>query len=458
MGKINEILEQLELNVIGLDQQSLNIAKQFYQGSVDKFHSYKDYASTTHSVDRERMTLGMAKVISEKWANLIWNPETVVEMGNESNQTWLDGLFERLNFTNNFNNLVELFFALGNGATVEYNDYQGKPQIDFVSAESIAPLKFTNNNISSCAFISEKVIDGNELIYIMIHEEQDNGLYRVRNLYYSNDDKPELVNVEGVLKEYYSPVKQFQIYKPAIANNINIGSPMGIALTNNTVDELKAVDISFDGLVNEVKEGQIKVYVSEEALQNKDGEMVYNSSQTKFYYLSANISATDDLGNNTSAPQPFIHVSTPNLRPVLIDFLSTQLNLLGRASGLGDNAFSFKDGSIYTNTTQVISTNSDLYNTRRKHCSIVEHGIKELIKACYHLEFGRDLEDTISIQFDDSIIHDEKEDDSRWLSLLNLGYINVVTFFEKTMNMTRAEAQAFHEEQLDGIPEEVEME
>ena len=172
-----------------------------------------------------------------------------------------------------------------------------------------------------------------------------------------------------------------------------------------------------------------------------------NKDQDEFYVLPS---------DDTFEDETFIKVEAPQLRvQSFIDGLNESLNLLGRKCGLGDNQFSSKDGTIYTNTSQVVSTNSKFYKTRRKHASLVEYGLVGMIEALYYLENGRELEDTVAIQFDDSIIHDKEEEFQRSLLLFNQGIISKVTFVEQAMGMTTEEAQDFvARQQLDeGIVE-----
>ena len=133
---------------------------------------------------------------------------------------------------------------------------------------------------------------------------------------------------------------------------------------------------------------------------------------------------------------------------MLIDFLNTQLNLLGRKAGLGDNAFSFDEGTIYTNTAQVISTNSKFYKTRQKHSVVMEENIIDMIKALYLLEFDRELEAPISVHMDDSIIHDKEDSLNRALQLNREGIVPDEYVVMEILGMTEEEAIEFLKRQV----------
>lgn len=449
--KLDKILKDLGIDVADRQDNLVKQWKQWYQGNVADFHTYTDYMGLEGSVERTRYSLGMAKVITELWADNIYNPETEVVMGNEDNQEWLDETLERLNFTNNFNRFVEQYFALGTGATVEYIDEKGIARVDFLNVESIYPFEFDNDDVVSCAFISQYDID---TIYIHIHKVNDDGTYTIRNKFYKvKDDEYTEVVYDNIQEEVQSPVKTFQVYKPAVANNINLNNAMGLSVYANALDELKAVDTAFDAFRNEIKNGRMRVYLKEGALSvSIDGKEVkyVNKNQDEFYTLPG-----DDLNEDGT----MITIQAPTLRvDSFIDGLNENLNLLGRKCGLGDNQFSNKEGTIYTNTSQVVSTNSKFYKTRRKHTTLVDNGIQQLIKALYYLEFGKELEDTIAVQFDDSIIHDKEEEFNRSLLLFNQGIISKVTLVQQIMDMTQEEAINFVKQQEEGIEEDIDLE
>lgn len=460
----SKIFNALELTLEDRQEDLVALCKAWYMGNVKDFHNYMDsQGSVMGSIKRERATLGMAKVVVERWADVIWNPETFVVAGDEERQKWIDDKLEYLDFTNKMNNLVELYMALGNGATVQYVDERKKSQTSFVTQENIYPLSFDNGTVTSCAFLSAKVIDGEEYAYITIHEKQEDDMYKIRTILMQENEQGEyeevnLVDSNGneiLIKEQLSKFKQFQIYKPAIGNNKNIGNPMGISVYANAIEELKSVDIAFDALRKEIKNGRMRIYLRESALTteiNGEETKIVNPDQDEFYILN-NDSTTED--------GTFIHVQAPTLRvESLINGLNKACNLLGSKCGLGDNQFASDQGTIYTNTTQVVSTNSTFFKTRIKHCSIVEHNIIEMIETLYFLETNQEINTTISVQFDDSIIHDKDADQARDILLFNLGLLSKVQLSERVFNLTREEAEQ-HMEQLisdEGITEEIETE
>ena len=440
---LNKIFEELGYELQDRQEEHIELWKQWYQGDVKDFHNYKTYMGTIGSKDMRRHSLGMAKLASELWADSIYNPETHILIGSESKQSWLDKLLGRVDFTNRFNNLVELYFALGTGATVQWSTKDNEPMLDFVTVEQIYPFKFKGGDVVSCSFVTKVVVDSEELIYINAHIQNKDETYTIRNHYIrvKDDDTFEEVIVEDVETEYQSKVKLFQIYKPAIANNINIGNPMGISIYANAIDEMKIIDTSLDAFNTEIRNGKMKVYLREGALDsNINGnklEMV-SKNEDIFYVLP---------GDQTNEDGSLITVQAPSLRVGdFINGLNQSLNLFGRKVAFGDNYFTNDNGTIYTNTSQVISTNSKFFKTRQKHASIVEQNIISMIRALHYLEFGTELVEDIDVQFDDSIIHDKDLEFKNNILMLNLGMLSKVQFMMKHGDMTRENAEAHFQE------------
>lgn len=91
--------------------------------------------------------------------------------------------------------------------------------------------------------------------------------------------------------------------------------------------------------------------------------------------------------------------------------LNDFLNILSLKCGFGTEHYKFENGNI-TTATQVISENSDMYRTIKKHEIVLDTVLKELITIICML--GRtigadvDTEAEIQIDFDDSIIEDKE--------------------------------------------------
>lgn len=163
----------------------------------------------------------------------------------------------------------------------------------------------------------------------------------------------------------------------------------------------------------------------------------------------------------TNPDGTLIKVEAPTLRvEQLIENLKLQLNLLGSKCGLGDNAFYSDRGGIYTNTEQVVSSNSKFYKTRTKHTTGFHAPLIEMIKALYYLEHNKILNENVYVEFDDSIIHDKNAEYQRTMQLFNAGLIDRVEVYMQLYKMSEQEAIEFNNKMTKrmALPEDMDEE
>ena len=118
--------------------------------------------------------------------------------------------------------------------------------------------------------------------------------------------------------------------------------------------------------------------------------------------------------------------------------LQDMLNALSSRCGFGEGHYRFDNGSIAT-ATQVISENSNMFRTMKKHEIILRDVLEELARIILRLgnavlHMGLDEDVAISIDFDDSIIEDKQTDFNRTLQLLNAGLMTAAEARSILMN------------------------
>ena len=92
----------------------------WYKGSVDTFHKRKMFNGVKFCDDNVA-SLGLAKIFSQHWASLLFNDKTSITM-DEKEQNVLDDLLANTRFKHYFRNTLEVAFACGTSATVEFKD------------------------------------------------------------------------------------------------------------------------------------------------------------------------------------------------------------------------------------------------------------------------------------------------------------------------------------------------
>lgn len=427
----------------------------WYKGKVESFHTYNHFNGHRYK-KCNRFSLGLPKQICEQWASLLYNDKVCFNLDSDTkagsaefdDNAILKEILEKNKFSVKFSNLVEMYMALGTGATTEYKDAKGNVKINYIYAPMIFPLEVENGEIVSCAFGS---YTGNEY-FVEVHQRQANDTYKINNCHFvekaSESSKYEVIQKDGVVDEYISEVKMFQIYTPNIKNNISIFSPFGISVYGNALDEIKTADLVYDSFKNEFLLGKKKIFLREGAVNYKiitdeKGQPqtvpIFDENETEFFAIQD----VDDEGGK----QKLIEESNPQLRvQEHTDGMQTALNTVGKAVGFGLDYFTFKGNGTYQNTTQIISTKSELYTNIKQHEKVLDGALKDLIKAVMYLRNNTTYEKDITIDFDDSIVEDSAEVKRQALLELNAGIIDNVQYYQDVYKMTKEQAIKFDEE------------
>lgn len=437
-------IESIIKEVTGKDVVALtdltDLWLQYYKGNVDKFHKYNEY-NGNNNITRTRKTLNMPKKVCEDWANLLWNEKVETVVGDEEQQARLWELQNKVNFWVKGNQGVELSFALGNGAYVENVDSDGNARLQFVTRNKIYPITFDQDRITECAFVNvnskttiiqmhikgilqeDKVLldkNGNYFIITMTYEKRVND---------TSEDIGELID-ESVFNTG-SDLAWFQIYKPNIANNLDINSPMGISIYANALDTLQGVDLAYDGFCEEMRLGRSRIFVNKNLIRyDENGQTkTFDNNESGFYY-----------GGEAENAKPFEFYS-PTLRTEsYFNGINNALNLLSSKVGFGENHYRFDKGGV-TTATQVISENSEMFRSLKKHEILLNEVIIGVCKALMYIHnnftddsFKFDLNANIEVKFDDSIIEDKETMKMTDRQDVNMGVMSKVEYRMKWYN------------------------
>lgn len=426
--------------------------KSWYKGNVADFHNYFIY-NGKRKIDQKRYTMNMAKEISEEWADILWSEKCQISFEDEKAQENANELINELDLYVLINNALEKAGALGTeGAVVSIYDIEvnedamtidvsnAKPRVDLVDVDWIFPLSWTNKGITECAFGSVEYIKGKKHIVLSVHLLNKTGNYVIKNHLFSenNGNLTEIKGLDNTINEFdtKSNVKWFAIFKPLITNNLFNNSPFGIPYYANAIDNLKAVDISFDALKNEILDGRKRTFVRADMFNYDDGEqkLVFDPNDTTVYQLP-NGATKDDL----------IQSDSDVLRTTQqIDTLNTQLNILGKKCGFGEDYYHF-DGNALSTATAVISSNSKMFRRKKKLEVGYESSIFDLFNAAAYASstFGQHNinSEGLKITFDDSIVEDKEAESNRAMREVQQGLISKPEYRQKIFGETQEIAE-----------------
>ena len=448
---IRRALKELGFDTVDSKLYSLiDVWKSWYDGEVKDFHSYTVW-NGIEELECHRYSVNMGKKVCEDWANLLMNERVNITLEGKKEQAFVDAVLDNNNWEVKSNEFQERKAAVGTIAyvpiveemgvdpdTAEVKD-TGKIHINYVTAANIYPLTWDNGVIRECAFVSRKRVDDREYTYIQVHR-LNGGEYDIENHLYDADEVP-LTSVRGF--ETIPPVVHTGSDKPQfVIDRLNIANsdeenPMGVAVFAYAIDQLKSIDITYDSYVNEFVLGKKRIVVQPEATKDINGRPVFDKRETVYYVLPEDRAADGNI-----LQQVDMTLRTAEFNTGMQDML----NVLSSKCGFGENHYKFDQTSIAT-ATQVISENSTMFNTIRKHEIILREAITNLCRTLLRMGnryMGAELDENIeiSIDFDDSIIEDKQADFNRDKIMLDSGIINDWEFRMRWMNEDEATAKA----------------
>lgn len=432
--------------------------QSWYEADVCNFHRYRIY-NGHNTIKCRRLSLGMAKKLSEDIADLLLNEKVLITVEDEATHEYVMDVLKRNHFDVLGNEYQERKAYTGTVAYVPYLDdieidaegyvrNGGSVKINYVSAQDIYPLTWDNGYITECAFVFHRTIKSRDYAHVQIHKLQ-NGRYVIENHIVENTngtgkEVPEsewqsLSGFEKLVPVAHTEMteRQFVIDRLNISNNYLSSNPMGIAIFANAIDVLQGIDTVYDSYINEFVLGKKRIFVAPELL-GKDlyGRMAFDPNDVTFYQLSEE--AMKD-GN-----RPIYEVNMDIRSEDHERGINNSLNILSCKCGFGQNHYKFDSGNIQT-ATQVISENSDMYRSLNKHEIILEAVLKELIQIIARLGriVGKDTDpdSDIAIEFDDSIIEDKAAERQQDRTDMAAGIMSKAEYRAKWYGETEEEAK-----------------
>lgn len=439
----------------------VGIWESWYRSKVRGFHQYR-INNGAKSVKCDRLSAGMAKMVSEDIADDLMNEKVKITLSESAAQEYVSKVLSDNNWQIQASAYQERKSYTGTVAYVPYiNDAQvdvdgnvipgtGTVRINYFEASNIYPLSWLNGVVTECAFVCVHTLKGKKYAHIQIHSvNPDTSEYEIDNhvvectkgagTELALEDWKKLAPFANMSEKAYtgSSKRQFVIDRLNIVNNVDPDSPMGVAVFANAIDQLKGVDIAYDSYVNEFILGKKRIFVSPEMLSlNDSGDPVFDPNDVTFYQLPE-----DSLKDGEAIREVNMDIRAEAHSKAINDFL----NILSVKCGFGTQHYRFENGNIQT-ATQVISENSDLYKTIVKHEIILESALKELVEIIIRLGnvLGAGLDENveITIDFDDSIIEDKATERKEDRQDVGMGAMSLIEYRQKWYNEDAATAKA----------------
>lgn len=403
-----------------------------------------DYKETENGVQYEvhRRSIKPARRVSDEWASLILNDDTVISTDSEEANKWLDDYLERTGFRAKGQELVSDAFGMGTAAWAIWLDVAKQDlKVRRYDARMVIPLTWDDDDVAECAFATQVTVEGQVYQQLQIHHE-DGGSYHIRTVIFDEDGKE--VSFDNIEADFDTKgaYQTFAIVRPAIQNRYVDFSPYGQAVFAEHEDVLKSVDLAYDAVFNEVDLSKMRVFMSDmmfevEGQQNGAKKVIPFGKRDATIYRK--IASTEDI----------IKEYAPAMRTeAQRSAYRLAVETLGDQCGFGTHYFDVdRNGGLRT-ATEVAADNSMLMRTIRRHENLIGHSISQLVCAVLHTarvflnapipeDWG-----VVRIDFDDSIINDSFQEKQQDLSEVSAGVMEPYQYRMKWYGESEEEARA----------------
>ncbi|EAD1189301.1 phage portal protein [Listeria monocytogenes] len=402
---------------------------------------------------REYHAINTAKIVSRKLAKLVYNDGCTMTVDNKEANDFLQDVLETSKFKKNFGEELEGGYAISGLALRPYFDSKTeKIKIAYCSADCFYPLESNSNDVSEAAIATKTYeTENDKTVYYTLLEfhEWINGQYTITNELYRSDS----INVIGIkvplssIRKYADLKEQtvvknvtrpFFVYlKLAGKNNVSYGSPLGLGVIDNSKRQLMDINDKYDEFMWEIEEAKTRIVASDHFFKTKyddNGRPIqrFNRESSVFHKLSA-----DD---------PFIDEFTPSLRSKeFIESINFILRIVEMNTGFSAGTFSF-DGQSVKTATEVVSENTETYQTRTDNVLIVGEALKELIVTIFEMAsiyklYEGSIEFKASVDFDDGVFSSKSEKLEYNTKAVTMGIMSKETAMIKQFGYTKKEAQ-----------------
>ena len=453
-----------------LDHPKINGDKQEYQRIENSLMHYKNnypkvsfINSNRQTVERELSSINMLKRVANQYASVVFNEQCEIEVEGGASE-FISQVFAHNDFKKNFSKYLEPMFALGGLVCRPYVDnHTKKIEFSWALANAFYPLESNSNNISECAipFVSTRSNDKDTIYYTLLEfHEWQNGDYVITNELYSST-KPDVVGRRVPLDELYEDLEPetvikgltrplFAYVKPGGFNNINPYSKLGLGVCDNCKKTLDRINRVYDEFDQEIKNGKRRIAASEMLMNSRVDEL---NNNVKLFF--DNETDVFQIIPGANMDDYTIKDLTSDIRTKeYTDAINHHLRTLEMETALSVGTFTFDtDGVRSTKTaTEVVSENSQTYQTRAMQIIEVEKFIKELVISVCELAKASGLYkgeiptfEQIGVNFDDGAFQSKDDQLAFYTKLVGLGYpVNKV--FEKVLDLPKNEAIELYRE------------
>lgn len=330
--------------------------------------------------------------------------------------------------------------------------------VDLVLPGNFIVTDQSNGKVTGIIFVNRETSGDGKKYYTRLeyHRFLEDGLYAISNKCYVADTESEhgkSIAIEktpwnGLLEEALIQNVEEPMYgvlKMPHANNVDIDSPLSLAIFSDAIEELKDLDVAYSRNSEEINDSSRTVLLDSDRLLPSAGNKVKNT-------LSGFERAKEDMKlpkyvravNGTTADEIY-HEINPNLNTdTRLTGINALLSQIGYKIGYSNGYFVFNEKTGMATATQVESDDRRTINFIKDVRDKLEACLNELM---YALNAFADLYDLAPVgdyeavyDFGD-ITYNREEDRKRWWGYVTQNKVPAWMYFMKFEGMSEEEAK-----------------
>ena len=328
--------------------------------------------------------------------------------------------------------------------------------VDLIKGSQFYPTEFdSSGNIIAGIFVSQ--MTKGESIYTRLEYHKfyetpiENSInYVIKNVAYRSENDltlgtqvdlesiEEWATIEPITAIKYLEKPLFGYYKPPIANNIDIESPIGVSVYTRAIDLIKEADRQFGRIVWEYEASEKAVYVDE--LATKPSQNKVNKKSFVVGKLKERLYRTLNTGKDE-----FFKDYSPEIRDeALWRGLNKTLQRIEFNVGLAYGTLS-EPNTVDKTATEIKSSKQRSYATVSKMQDNLQKALENLIYAMDVLTslygLAPDGNYETSFNWDDSLVVDAKEEQVIMMQEAQQGFIKKELYLMKRYGVTEEQAK-----------------
>lgn len=400
------------------------------------------YINDSPWLNSDTKSLNLAAAIAGEVARAV-TIESDVEMSGGPRADYLYGQFDPL--FDGIRPRLEYGMAIGGVVFKPYVNGD-RVSVDFVYADQFYPISFDDSGrIVDCVFADTKTITNAYYTRLERHRLTPEGA-EITNLAYRSTSKNDLgqpVPLESV--EAWASILPSAVitgvdrllvgyYKPPIANNIDLASPLGVSVYARAVELIEQADKQWSDLLWEFDSGKRSLYVDELAF-GRDANNKPILPNKRLYRTLKSGSPDGDMFKEW----------TPTLREQnIINGLDAILRKIEFTVGLAYGTISNPE-SVALTATEIVASKQRTAALVKDNQKALEDALEDLLYAMdvYATVYGLAPAGTYQVVFtwDDSVVTDSNTQFAQDLQALSAGVMSKARFMERNYGMTPEMAQ-----------------